>query len=88
MRPERAGQSVVPEYSIALYPPAATSVYVRTTPEFEAPSNSAYAWLNKATFVGTVTYMSPERIHGKSYNTPSDIFGLGIVVILTGHVPL
>jgi len=39
---------------IALYPPAFDTVYVRTTPEFEAPSDSAYAWLNKSIFVGTV----------------------------------
>jgi hypothetical protein len=39
---------------IALYPPVAQAVYVRTVPEFEAPADSAYAWLNKAIFVGTI----------------------------------
>jgi hypothetical protein len=39
---------------IAIYPPVAQTVYVRTVPEFEAPANSAYAWLNRAIFVGTV----------------------------------
>jgi hypothetical protein len=43
---------------IALYPPAAQTVYVRTVPEFEAPAESAYAWLNKAIFVGTVLPIS------------------------------
>jgi hypothetical protein len=32
----------------------ATQVYVRTTPVFEAPSDSAYAWLNKHIFVGSL----------------------------------
>jgi serine/threonine protein kinase len=42
-----------------------------------------------ATFVGTVTYMSPERIHGKGYNTPSDIWSVGTVVaeMLLGYHP-
>jgi hypothetical protein len=34
------------------------SIYVRTTPEFEAPSDSAYAWLNRLIFVGTVQVVS------------------------------
>jgi hypothetical protein len=28
--------------------------YVRTVPSFEAPAGSAYEWLNKAIFVGTI----------------------------------
>lgn len=42
-----------------------------------------------ATFVGTVTYMSPERIHGKGYNTPSDVWSVGAVAaeMLLGHHP-
>jgi hypothetical protein len=47
---------------IALYPPAAEVVYVRTVPEFEAPVNSAYAWLNKAIFVGTVIPISRQPL--------------------------
>ena len=43
---------------IALYPPAFEKVYLRTTPEFEAPSESVYAWLNKSIFVGTVEVIS------------------------------
>lgn len=33
-----------------------------------------------ASFVGTQTYMSPERIRGQRYGTPSDIWSVGIVV--------
>jgi hypothetical protein len=47
---------------IALYPPMAETVYVRTIPEFEAPTNSAYAWLNKAIFVGTVQPISRQPL--------------------------
>jgi serine/threonine protein kinase len=31
------------------------------------------------TFVGTLTYMSPERMEGKNYTYPSDIWSLGMV---------
>ena len=31
-------------------------------------------------FVGTVTYMSPERLHGDSYSYSADIWSLGLVV--------
>jgi hypothetical protein len=47
---------------IALYPPAFEQVYVRTTPEFEAPSDSAYAWLNKSIFVGTLQVASKQPL--------------------------
>lgn len=33
------------------------------------------------TFVGTVTYMSPERIEGKRYNHLSDIWSFGMVIL-------
>ena len=33
------------------------------------------------TFVGTMIYMSPERIHGKKYSYSSDIWSLGLMVI-------
>ncbi len=32
------------------------------------------------TFVGTVTYMSPERLEGKKYSFPSDVWSLGLVL--------
>lgn len=42
-----------------------------------------------ASFVGTATYMSPERIKGQRYGTESDIWSLGIVVaqLLLGRYP-
>jgi serine/threonine protein kinase len=42
-----------------------------------------------ATFVGTVTYMSPERLGGERYSFASDIWGLGISIIecVTGRFP-
>ncbi|EPY35736.1 mitogen-activated protein kinase kinase 1 [Strigomonas culicis] len=40
-------------------------------------------------FVGTATYMSPERIQGRRYSTPSDIWSVGVVVaqVLLGQYP-
>jgi serine/threonine protein kinase len=42
-----------------------------------------------ATFVGTVPYMSPERLVGERYSFASDIWGLGICVLecVTGTYP-
>ena len=42
-----------------------------------------------ASFVGTQTHMSPERIRGQRYGTASDIWSVGIVVAqaLMGHFP-
>jgi serine/threonine protein kinase len=42
-----------------------------------------------STFVGTATFMSPERIDGGSYSYPSDIwaFGLSIMSVAIGRVP-
>ncbi|CAA6661188.1 unnamed protein product [Spirodela intermedia] len=37
-----------------------------------------------ATFVGTVTYMSPERIRNESYSYPADIWSLGIALFECG----
>jgi hypothetical protein len=47
---------------IALYPPAFEQIYVRTTPEFEAPRDSVYAWLNKSIFVGTLQVASKQPL--------------------------
>ncbi|KAK7200767.1 protein kinase [Novymonas esmeraldas] len=40
-------------------------------------------------FVGTATYMSPERIQGRRYSTPSDVWSVGVVVaqMLLGYYP-
>jgi len=41
------------------------------------------------TFVGTLTYMSPERMEGENYSSKGDIWSLGIVIIemMTGDFP-
>ncbi|KAL1518543.1 hypothetical protein AB1Y20_002832 [Prymnesium parvum] len=41
------------------------------------------------TFVGTVPYMSPERINGEEYSYASDIWSLGLTVVecAQGHFP-
>jgi serine/threonine protein kinase len=43
-----------------------------------------------STFVGTTTYMSPERIDGKEYSFPADVwaFGLSMITIACGRYPL
>jgi len=43
-----------------------------------------------STFVGTMTYMSPERIRGNSYGPNSDIwsFGLSLMTVALGSFPL
>jgi len=33
------------------------------------------------TFVGTMNYMSPERMSGDKYSYPSDIWSLGIILV-------
>lgn len=42
------------------------------------------------TFVGTATYMAPERIDGREYSYPSDIwsFGLALLTIALGKLPI
>ncbi|CCH61776.1 hypothetical protein TBLA_0F02350 [Henningerozyma blattae CBS 6284] len=42
------------------------------------------------TFVGTSTYMSPERIQGNVYSTKGDVWSLGLTLIelVTGEFPL
>ena len=41
------------------------------------------------TFVGTMTYMSPERMEGERYTYAGDIWSLGIMLIelVTGQFP-
>jgi serine/threonine protein kinase len=43
-----------------------------------------------STFVGTTTYMSPERIDGKEYSFPADVwaFGLSMITIAQGAFPM
>ncbi|CEP62569.1 mitogen-activated protein kinase kinase STE7 LALA0_S05e08548g [Lachancea lanzarotensis] len=42
------------------------------------------------TFVGTSTYMSPERIQGSVYSTKGDVWSLGLMIVelVTGEFPL
>lgn len=48
----------------------------------EAKNDKSSARLASAhTFVGTVTFMSPERINGDSYSTPSDVWSLGLTIM-------
>ena len=41
------------------------------------------------TFLGTVTYMSPERLENKQYSFPADIWSLGLSLVeaATGKYP-
>lgn len=42
------------------------------------------------TFIGTSTYMSPERIQGNGYSVKGDVWSLGLMIIelITGEFPL
>lgn len=42
------------------------------------------------TFVGTATYMSPERIDGQKYSYPADVwsFGLSLMTLALGRLPI
>jgi serine/threonine protein kinase len=46
--------------------------------------------LNANTFVGTMVYMSPERINGSSYSFASDVWSLGLslMAVALGRFPL
>lgn len=43
-----------------------------------------YSVFQCATFVGTVTYMSPERIRNENYSYPADIWSLGLALFECG----
>jgi hypothetical protein len=43
-------------------PVAASEYYFRTTAEFEAPTESTYAWLNRSVFVGVAERTSSAAI--------------------------
>eukprot|EP01038_Epipyxis_sp_PR26KG_P009796 gene9796-13178_t len=54
------------------------------------PSTRASLLPKTNTFVGTATYMSPERIDGKDYSYPSDVwaFGLSLLALALGRLPI
>lgn len=59
----------------------------------EKPVTSAGEWktLHRThTFVGTVTYMSPERINGDGYSYSADVWSLGMTILTTalGRLPV
>jgi serine/threonine protein kinase len=60
--------------------------------EFELDENGdKTAAIHRAhTFVGTTTYMAPERIDGQEYSYSSDIwsFGLALLTVALGRLPL
>jgi serine/threonine protein kinase len=67
---------------------AGITVNVDVPPLVGAPTSSP---LQRAhTFVGTATYMSPERIDGREYSYPSDIwaFGLSLLTVSLGKMPI
>jgi len=40
---------------------------------------------SKNTWVGTVTYMSPERFKGEPYTSDTDLWSLGLTIIECAH---
>lgn len=59
--------------------------------EDASPGGKAKGTMHRAhTFVGTITYMSPERINGDAYSYSSDIWSLGLSLLTTalGKLPL
>ncbi|KAL5698679.1 mitogen-activated protein kinase kinase [Ranunculus cassubicifolius] len=57
--------------------------------DFGVSATLATTSAERNTFVGTCTYMSPERISGSKYSSKSDIWSLGVVFLecATGRFP-
>jgi mitogen-activated protein kinase kinase 1 len=49
--------------------------------DFGVSGQLAHTLSKKQSWVGTVTYMSPERITGTSYSFDSDIWSLGLTLV-------
>ena len=47
---------------IVAFPPHNETLYVRTSPQFEAPRESAHAWLNRSVFLGTIQLINPKLV--------------------------
>jgi len=45
--------------------------------------------LKTVAYVGTLSYMSPERLEGEEYSFPSDIWSIGMILyeMVVGHSP-
>eukprot|EP00759_Apiculatamorpha_spiralis_P056535 PhF_6_TR819/c0_g1_i1/m.1246 len=45
--------------------------------------------IGESSFIGTTTYMSPERIKGQRYSIPSDVWAVGLIAVecVLGHYP-
>ena len=54
---------------------------LNTTSENENGNDNDDAGLLNTTLIGTWRYMSPERLRGKPYGTPSDVWSLGLVLL-------
>ena len=63
---------------------------VETGLDNENEKNKSPTLARTSTFVGTATYMSPERINGHEYSFPSDVwaFGLSIMAVAIGKLPI
>lgn len=63
---------------------------IPSAPSSGAPISMGSPLQRAHTFVGTATYMSPERIDGREYSYPSDVwaFGLSLLTVSLGRLPI
>lgn len=47
---------------IVAFPPHNETLYVGTSPQFEAPRESAHAWMNRSMFSGTIRLIHPKLV--------------------------
>lgn len=55
----------------------------RAVPEARGGAKPSKCLHRARTFVGTVTYMSPERLNGDEYSYSSDVWSLGMMILTT-----
>jgi serine/threonine protein kinase len=89
----REGQAKLADLGIVTYPgqvqiEAATSVSTATVNSVAASETPAET--PAIEWIGTMTYMSPERLTGDTYSYSADIWSLGIVIVeaAVGRYPL